>query len=54
LEEKAMIEDGSWILYVEAAGALALLIFIVWWTMPSKKKKPVEPVKPVPPAPPKP
>jgi len=26
-----------WIFVVEAGVALALLIFIVWWTMPRKK-----------------
>lgn len=27
-----------WILMIEAMVALFLLVFIVWWTMPSKKK----------------
>lgn len=27
-----------WIFVLEAGVALALLIFIVWWTLPSKKK----------------
>lgn len=29
-----------WILMVEALVALFLLVFIVWWTMPRKKKTP--------------
>jgi hypothetical protein len=29
-----------WILMVEALVALFLLVFIVWWTMPRKKKAP--------------
>ena len=29
-----------WILYLEAFVALFLLVFIVWWTLPSKKNKP--------------
>ena len=28
-----------WYLMLEALVALFLLVFIVWWTMPSKKKK---------------
>jgi hypothetical protein len=28
-----------WLLIVEALGALALLVFIVWWTMFSGRKK---------------
>ena len=26
-----------WIVYLEAAVALALAVFIVWWTLPRKK-----------------
>ena len=33
-----MIESGLWIILLEAAIALGLLAFIVWWTMPKKKK----------------
>ena len=33
-----MIESGLWIILLEAAIALGLLVFIVWWTMPTKKK----------------
>jgi hypothetical protein len=29
-----MIESGLWIILVEAAVALGLLAFIVWWTWP--------------------
>ena len=34
-----MIESGLWIILLEAAIALGLLVFIVWWTMPKKKKE---------------
>lgn len=33
-----MIESGLWIIVLESLLALALLIFIVWWTMPRGKK----------------
>ncbi len=33
-----MIESGLWIILLEAAVALGLLVFIVWWTMPKKNK----------------
>jgi hypothetical protein len=29
--------DGFWLLLVEAGVALALLLFIVWWTWPRSK-----------------
>jgi len=29
--------DGFWMLLLEAGVALALLVFIVWWTWPRKK-----------------
>ena len=29
--------DGFWMLLLEAGVALALLLFIVWWTWPRKK-----------------
>ena len=32
-----MFKDGSWILILEALGAGALLVFIVWWTLPKKR-----------------
>ncbi|UTY56499.1 MULTISPECIES: hypothetical protein [unclassified Massilia] len=35
-----------WYLMIEALVALFLLVFIVWWTLPSKKKTP--PVKVLP------
>jgi len=28
--------DGAWILILESAVALGLLLFIVWWTWPRK------------------
>ena len=30
--------DGFWLLLLEAGVALALLIFIVWWTWPRKRR----------------
>lgn len=36
-----------WLLMLEAGFALFLLVFIVWWTLPSNKnKQPVKSVKP--------
>lgn len=32
------MESGLWILIIEAAVALVLLAFIVWWTLPKKRK----------------
>jgi hypothetical protein len=29
--------DDSWILFVEAGGVLALMLFFVWWTMRGRK-----------------
>lgn len=29
--------DGLWIIVLESLLALAMLIFIVWWTMPKKR-----------------
>ncbi|SFU36092.1 hypothetical protein SAMN05216339_101525 [Nitrosomonas eutropha] len=31
-----------WILALEAILALSLFIFLVWWTLPRKKNKPLE------------
>ncbi len=28
-----MIKDGTWLLILEAAFALGLMLFFVWWTM---------------------
>jgi hypothetical protein len=33
------VESGLWIILLEAAVALALLVFIVWWTFPKKRRK---------------
>jgi hypothetical protein len=33
------VSSGLWILLLEAGLALALLVFIVWWTLPRKPKK---------------
>jgi hypothetical protein len=35
--------DAMWILLLEAGLALALLIFIVWWTLPRKPRDGEEP-----------
>jgi len=35
-----------WVLYLEAFVALFLLVFIVWWTLPSKKKPAAKPLPP--------
>jgi hypothetical protein len=35
-----MFESGLWIFMLESALALALLAFIVWWTLPRKKRPP--------------
>jgi hypothetical protein len=32
------VSSGLWILLLEAGVALALLAFIVWWTLPGKPK----------------
>jgi hypothetical protein len=29
--------DESWILFAEAGGVLALMLFFIWWTMRGKK-----------------
>lgn len=33
-----------WVLMLEALVALFLLVFIVWWTLPSKKKPAAKPL----------
>jgi hypothetical protein len=33
-----VVESGLWIILLEAAVALALLAFIVWWTLPGKRR----------------
>jgi hypothetical protein len=32
-------DQGMWVIVLEALGALALLVFIVWWTMFSGRRK---------------
>jgi len=32
------VQSGLWIFLLEGALALALLVFIVWWTWPKKPK----------------
>ena len=32
------VYKNMWVLVVEAGLALALFIFIIWWTVPKKKK----------------
>ena len=36
--QRIVFADGSWILLLEAALALGLAVFIVWYTLPAKKK----------------
>ena len=36
--ENIMFADGSWIFLLEAGLALGLAVFIVWYTLPAKKK----------------
>lgn len=31
-------DQGMWLIVLEALGALALLVFIVWWTMFSGRR----------------
>ena len=33
------MDSGLWIILLEAGVALAILIFIVWWTLPGKGRK---------------
>ena len=33
-----MVSSGLWIILLEAGLALALLVFIVWWTPPKQPK----------------
>ena len=33
-----MFDDGMWVIYLEMVFALGLAGFIVWYTLPSKKK----------------
>jgi hypothetical protein len=32
------MDSGLWIIVLEAGVALALLAFIVWWTVPKKRR----------------
>jgi len=32
------VDSGLWIILLEAGLALALLLFLVWWTLPKKPK----------------
>ena len=34
-----MFAGGMWVFYLEAALALCLLVFIVWWTLPKQPPK---------------
>ena len=36
--KRIMLEDGSWILLLEVAVALGLAGFIIWYTLPRRKK----------------
>jgi hypothetical protein len=37
-----MFESGLWIFILESVLALALLGFIVWWTLPRAKRPPAD------------
>jgi hypothetical protein len=37
-----MFESGLWIFMLESVAALGVLAFIVWWTLPRKKRPPEE------------
>ncbi|HEY6864878.1 MAG TPA: hypothetical protein VI319_13360 [Burkholderiales bacterium] len=34
------MDSGLWIIVLEAGLALALLLFIVWWTVPKRRRDP--------------
>jgi hypothetical protein len=34
-----MFESGLWIFVLESVLALAMLVFIVWWTLPRRKDR---------------
>jgi hypothetical protein len=36
--ERSRMDSGLWIIVLEAGVALALLAFIVWWTVPKKRR----------------
>jgi hypothetical protein len=38
----SMFSDGLWIIVLEMLVALALAVFIVWWTLPRRKRPPDE------------
>ncbi|MBU0601636.1 MAG: hypothetical protein KKD25_04440 [Gammaproteobacteria bacterium] len=35
-----------WIFLLESGAALALFLFILWWTLPRKEKPPADPPNP--------
>jgi hypothetical protein len=37
------VSSGLWIILLEAGAALALLLGLVWWTLPKKPKNAEEP-----------
>lgn len=37
------MDSGLWILILQAVVALALLVFIVWWTLPKRNKRDDDP-----------
>jgi hypothetical protein len=38
LRDGGDVSSGLWIILLEAGVALALLLSLVWWTLPKKKK----------------
>jgi hypothetical protein len=39
LREHGDVSSGLWIILLEAGSALALLLAIVWWTIPRRPRK---------------
>jgi hypothetical protein len=37
-EKKSPVSSGLWIILLEAGLALALFVFIVWWTLPRNRR----------------
>ena len=37
IESRLTERQGMWVIYLEAAGILALVLFLVWWTMKDRK-----------------
>ena len=44
--DRFMFSDGLWIIYLEMLCAVGLAVFIVWWTMPRRKRSDEEARRP--------